>query len=330
MKIFDYIKDIFSKRPSNNILRPSATDFAYGIGIGCMPFGEVIFRNCVELLTNMVNDVTLVKGKSTDIYTFAQFKRFFELHGKEMLNRYFYDGYVVMQIPTEGDPMSGFRLMSRKEYNINGNADNYYVVPLHLKPEQVYVLKSEIYIETGMSDRQFLMPFIKYLDNILNASNTSTERLGSLIVASPKNLTSAPTSVVLTDKDKDKMEKEMMKDYGSLSRQKQIMLLPREMSFQSVSMSEMDKLTMDKVKIALLTIADRLQIPCDQIALVSADNSKALSNGSEITASDTLKYKTFERLLQNTVINMCTDLGMQVTYTIYNKNLDNRGTTVTN
>jgi hypothetical protein len=73
------------------------------------------------------------------------------------------------------------------------------------------------------------------------------------------------------------------------------------------------------MKIAVLAIADKIKIPANQISLIEANTSNALSNGGEIEQGDFQKYQAFERLLQSTFVELAKMLQIQITYAIKNK-----------
>ena len=112
------------------------------------------------------------------------------------------------------------------------------------------------------------------------------------------------------------MEKEMREDYGALSKQSNLMLLPREMSWQVINLAGLDLKMAEKVKTAILAIVDRIKIPANQVAIIDAQSSKQLANGSEIREGDKLKYKTFRRLFERTWVDMATYYGLKISYAI--------------
>jgi hypothetical protein len=59
--------------------------------------------------------------------------------------------------------------------------------------------------------------------------------------------------------------------------------------------------------------------------MIDANSSKALSNGGELMAGDILLYKSYERLLNATFIQMARDLKIRLDYTIYGKPVDTTG-----
>ena len=155
-----------------------------------------------------------------------------------------------------------------------------------------------------------------FLDDVLNGSATVSKRLGAVVVASPKNLTNAPTAIVLNEEQKKKIEKDMREDYGALSSQSNVMVLPREMSWQVINLAGLDLRMQEKVKIAILAIVDRIKIPANQVVIIDAQSNKSLANGGEIREGDKLKYKTFRRLFERTFADMARYYGLQIKYVI--------------
>lgn len=319
MTIIDKIRNIFT-RNENLIVKDPYQTSSWDWMTTHLEFGNVIFQNIMEILTDLVNDVELKRiNKNTDIYDFATFKTFFEQDGKDVLNRYFVHGYVVIALPNENN--KSYRILDKEvDYHIlTDDKGSWRVVPINLRDDEIYVLKSSLFLNTGMSHKMFVYPYLKYINSLFNASDTITNRLGSVIVCSPKNLTSAPTSIVLTEEDKKEIEEDLSKNYGALRNQKQIMILPREMNFENLSLTGIDDKLEDKLKLAVEVICDCLKVPANQVAVIDANSSKALSNGSEMIAGDIRKYQSFERLLNETFIKMADDLRIFITYEIYNK-----------
>ena len=108
----------------------------------------------------------------------------------------------------------------------------------------------------------------------------------------------------------------MREDYGALSKQSNLMLLPREMSWQVINLAGLDLKMAEKVKTAILAIVDRIKIPANQVAIIDAQSSKQLANGGEIREGDKLKYKTFRRLFERTWVDMATYYGLKISYAI--------------
>jgi hypothetical protein len=177
-------------------------------------------------------------------------------------------------------------------------------------------MKSSTFLTYGKSDLSMCKGFLDYLNDVLNGSATVSKRLGAVVVASPKNLTSSPTAVVLSEEQKKKMEKDMRDDYGALSDQSNIMLLPREMNWQVINLAGLELRLQEKVKTAILAIVDRVKIPANQVAIIDAQTNKQMANGSEIREGDKLKYKTFRRLFERTFVDMARSYELRISYAI--------------
>ena len=307
--MFETIKNIFSRRAVIHDLR----DTSYvGYQLRSDLYGNVIFRNIYGLLTNLINDVTFTSADNK-IEMFTRFNIFVQTYGQQVLNALYENGFVVI-----GFDGVIFRPLRATEYHINKNSDGIEFIS-KLPNVKIYPLLSDIFEEKQISYAQHLRAYIKFIDNVLNSSATLTERLGTLIIGSPKNLTNAPTETILPKSEKEQLEKDLASDYGSLRGQKQIMLLPREMAWQTINLSGFDNHTNDKLRTAVTIIADCLQVPSNQISLIDTFNTNAFANGSELREGDFLKYATFERLLNSTFVKLATNIGIKVNYTIYNK-----------
>jgi len=276
------------------------------------PFSQIIFQNIVELLTDLVQDTTL-KLKSGNSMQFAEFVQLFNDDGQIILNRLFNKGFAVISFND-----AGFKLLDDDQFTTDGNS---YVLPTakKYKGSRIYVLKSDTYRETGMSDRQKLSGFLNYLENILNASNTTTARLGAMVMACPITAGAVNTPATITDLEQYKKEVGIGEDYGALKNQRQIMIWPKQMGFTTINLAGLDAKTIDKAKFAITIICDKIKVPSNQIGAIDSTNTNSLSNGGEMREGDIMKYKSFERLLNKTFIKMAKDLELIIDYDIYNK-----------
>lgn len=278
-------------------------------------FAEVIWYNICDILTDLIEDVKLKNEAATDasLQKYIAFKVFVYTHGKQVLQRLFDEGYVVIGYNLK---TAVFWQMQESEYEKISVDDTTIARPK--KPEEVrsYVMKSSTYVTYAKSDRDICKGFLDFLDDVLNASATVSKRLGAVVVASPKNLTNAPTATVLSKEQKQELEKQMREDYGALSNQSNLMLLPREMSWQVINLAGLELRMQEKVKTAILAIVDRIKIPANQVAIIDAQGSKQLANGSEIREGDKLKYKTFRRLFERTFVDMAREYGIRISYQI--------------
>ena len=79
MPLFSSLRDRL--RGKTSFLRP-AYWFSGWEGISCLPFGELVFHNTVELLTDLNNDVDFSLVGDRGRMTFAEFVRFFKVEGE--------------------------------------------------------------------------------------------------------------------------------------------------------------------------------------------------------------------------------------------------------
>ena len=278
-------------------------------------FAEVIWYNICDILTDLIEDVKLQNDATTDasLPKYVAFKVFVYTHGKQVLQRLFDEGYVVLGYNKK---VNVFWQMREHEYTKITEDDTVIVKPKNEEDVRAYVMKSSTYVTYAKSDRAICNGFLNFLDDVLNASATVSKRLGAVVVASPKNLNSAPTATVLTDEQKKKIEEDMRRDYGALSSQSNVMILPREMSWQVINLAGLELRMQEKVKTAILAIVDRIKIPANQVAIIDAQSNKQLANGSEIREGDKLKYKTFRRLFERTFVDMAREYGIRISYQI--------------
>lgn len=278
-------------------------------------FAEVIWYNICDILTDLIEDVKIQNDAATDtnLQKYVAFKVFVYTHGKQVLQRLFDEGYVVIGYNKK---VNVFWQMREREYSKITEDDTMIVKPKNEEDVRAYVMKSSTYVTYAKSDRAMCKGFLNFLDDVLNASATVSKRLGAVVVASPKNLNSAPTATVLTEEQKKKIEEDMRRDYGALSSQSNVMILPREMSWQVINLAGLELRMQEKVKTAILAIVDRIKIPANQVAIIDAQGSKQLANGSEIREGDKLKYKTFRRLFERTFVDMAREYGIRISYQI--------------
>lgn len=281
-------------------------------------FGETIFLNIVEILTDIYSEVTWQTRNGIETELFRAWRQFVNANGQRILVQ-LYDrkGYAVIAWKKRAGGFV-FWQMQKDEY-IERVLEDEVIIEPYDDDCQYYILKSPTYEATGKSDKTLCTPYIKYLDNVLNGSNTISERLGTFIVASPETPSNAPTAVSLSARDKDALEKQLESEYGALSQQKQIMLLPNSMKFTTINLAGLDNHIEEKARLAILAICDRIKVPANQVAIIDAESSKSLSNGTELREGDMAKYRTFRRLLNATFYDMATEIGLQVDYTIENE-----------
>ena len=314
MKITDYISQWFKRDKKNVLEQPIYGGFYGGIQTTRHPFARLLFANICDILASLAHDVEFVNNGSTDTMRFVYFKQFYERNARKVFHLLWQNGFAV--IGTDGER---FSLLNANEYTTTTDPDG----GVHFNPYdnaiKIYVMESDTYAVYGMSDEQLCKPALKYADAVMNASNTICERLGAFIVATPKSAAGAASSGFLSETEKEKIEKEVREKYGAKSDQSQILILPNEMDFKTMSLASIDVKTTEKLNAAVCMICDRIGVPANQVALIDTHSSKALANGSELREGDFNKYQSFERLLESTFLRMADAYGLKVDYTIYNK-----------
>lgn len=312
MKIIDRIKLAFGR--GELFLRKSIS-YCFDYFGERRRYSDLIWFNICELVTDLINDVELIYLGVGNEDKVADFKLFVKRKGKTILHRIYDLGFVVVAYNKEHNY---FSLLDSDDYYIITEAGRV-MVRVKNSELEAHIIRSTTYEVLGMSDKELCKSWLDFLDDVTNGSATTSQRLGTLLVATPKTSNQSPVTAVLNKSDKDELEKEMQRDYGMLRSQKQMMILPRDMNFQTIDLASADKGFSTKVRACILAIADRLKIPANQIAMIDAMSSKAFANGSEMLAGDFAKYQTFERLFQQVFLNMANVYDLRFDYTIYNK-----------
>lgn len=276
-------------------------------------YSDAIYYSLVKLLTDLNRDVVWrFDGTSANVE--SAFVRFYNTYGV-MIGHMLYSGSGVVVIKHtmvgEGSTAAHEFSIAKTDDYTKTEEDGWTVYKSAKVGVDIYAMYSPSKKATGKGDKVIAAPMLELLDNTLNASNTISSRLGALVVCSPKNLTNAAIPFALDEEEKKAIEEQMQKEYGALNQQKQVMILPREMSWQVISLAQLDLKTMDKVKMAVCALADQIGVPANQSALIDANSSKALSNGSELVAGDFAKYQSFERLLDCTWVQLARDCNLR-------------------
>lgn len=286
-------------------------------------FAKVIFDNIIDILVDICNDVEYVNLHNIRASLFVDFKRFFDVFGKVVMNHIFYNGFEVIGYSKTmyEDGLCRLRILTIDEYTRYQGSDGIMRAVPNEPGMEAFVMKSPTFMVHGQSDYQLLMPWLIYLDNCMNASNTSASRLGNLLIMTPKG--GEAGAGVLIRKDREEAEKYIQENYGPLSKQKQVMVLGQAMDTQIVNLSAMDTQVTNKIRTAILAICDRIKVPANQVSIIDASTSKAFANGTELKQGDIAKYQSFERLLYQTFGILAEAMGLNVDYVLHNKPIVN-------
>lgn len=329
--ILDNIRNLFKNKDNHTLRIVSGGGYVHPFDISEHKFGETAFLNIAEILTDIFAEVEFTQvGVTTTTAKFNAWREWAYRNGQRILLQMYRDkGYAVIgydsNIDTDGKVFYRFYELREKDYTKRTLQDGREVIECKDATQHFYVIKTPTFEAVGKSDYELCKPYISLLDNILNGICTSAERLGAYVVASPA---SDNFGGVLTRTEKEEIEKDLAKEYGMLSHQKQIMMLGRPMNMNVVSLASLDVKMNEKVRTAILAIADRLKVPCNQIAMIDGGSSKAFANGTEYREGDLAKYRQFRRVLNATFYDMARELGMQVDYTIENEPLTQQNQTI--
>lgn len=311
-KIRNSILNLIGEISPNRVKRQA---HSINFQIGNFKFAEVIFENITEILIDLQSDTSLIFKGGNDI-SFDIINSFFKKEGKKFLYYTYRYGRVFLTFEdntlTIADPIDIYK-ESKGDYDYFFSKKN--------KAKRVIVFDSEHYQMYGKSHFDKLFPFFDLLNNILNASNTITKRLGIAVFATPVTPGSSSFTGNLTAEQKKKIEQELENTYGALESQNILHILTEDLKFNQINLAGQNINLTERSKIAILTIADKIKVPANQISLIDASASKAFANGSEILAGDFQKYQSFERLLVSTFYPLAEILGCTISYDIYNKPL---------
>jgi len=308
------IRNYFLSLKPLNYIPVRKAQRSYDIDIGSLDFATIVFENACDLLVDLVSDTSLIL-KSGNPAAFKAFSDFFYRDGKRTLVDIFANGYVVI-----GYLNGRFEILSTDDYF--KKTDGKKLEFVHRNPHwqgEIIVFEGEHHRIYGMSHYEKLKPFLEMLNNVLNASNTITKKLGVTIFATPRTVSGMNTVQKLLPSEIEKLEKSVEKNYGALDTQKIIHFLSDDLKFEIINLAGQNLGLNEKMRVATLAIADKIKIPANQIGLIDANTSKAFANGSEIKEGDFQKYQSFERLLVSTFVELAKMLQIDITYEIYNK-----------
>lgn len=327
-KITEYITSFFARRKFFHTLVQKGF-YAFDWKVSRYKYGETIFKNIIELVTDLYSEVSWFTKDGVETEKFRAWRSFLNKNGQRLLSQLYVYGYAVIAWRMDAEGTWVFWQLRAKDYEVITREDDVYI-EVKNKTVQYYVLRSPSFEAWGKSDQDLCEPAIRSLDSALNASNTVCERMGVLVAASPKDPSNAPAASILTPDEKQALEDEMQKNYGALRHQNTVMLLPRPMDFQIINLVGLDQHLKERVNIAILEIVDRIKVPANQVAIIDANSSKSLANGTELREGDLSKYRTFRRLLNATLYDFGIEIGLNVDYSIENEPRTIQGQTIEN
>lgn len=255
-RFYDFDIPFFRRRKQQgNFLSYKRNDFA--ICMSKYKFADAILSQIQGKIFEALSSAVFYNERpATNINLFASFDYIVKNQMPLFVSQLFINGVVGFDIEKEGDAITGIRMLSFGEMmQTNGK--------WLIKGEDKYahVIYSTNYLVQGKSDYQIIKDLLQHADDVMNAANTTTKRLGAVVFATPPNILNAPGNI--TEKQRGTFEKEMQNDYGMLSEQKQIAILSRPLDFTTISLSSQALQLEPKLQTAFKLICGFLKVPYD-------------------------------------------------------------------
>lgn len=205
MNIINTISDFFGSLKRDKVRRYPLHwgGGTSAFGISNNRYSDAVVASILDLISNSLK-ATNWSMQTQSSRDFACFVDFFERDYDKVVGRLFYDGYV----------------------NVDRHADGFFYIS-DTDTDPFYTFVSPDFRRYGKSTYQLLHPFLNYLDDILNAANTSIKRLGVMAFLMPKTDTYGNG---MTEEEIDEEEKRIQSDYGILDTQKIVKLTARDYS----------------------------------------------------------------------------------------------------
>lgn len=246
MNIINNLRDWFNGRRRHAVHR-----FPLGWGGGSFlrisenKYAQIVVASLLDMVSNSLKG-TVWTQQGTGSRDFACFSDFFVRHYDEVINCLFFDG----RCPVVRDDMGFFSIDRKAE-------------------SPAYVFLSTDYKRYGKSTAQMLHPLLDYLDDILNASQTSIRRLGVMAFLMPKTDTYGNG---LTAEELDDEERRLQSDYGVLSDQKVVKLMSRDYSLGTLSIGGASLQLDSRLQVVVKMIAGKMGIPYELVAAAIVGN----------------------------------------------------------
>lgn len=209
-----------------------------GLTISQHRFADVITATLLDMVCDNLAAVSW-SLQTGDSRTFVQFVDFFREHSDDVIQRLYSDGYAAVDRGEDGF----FRLRDNVS-TAEGTAD--------------YVFYSADFKRYENSTAEILKPFLNYLDNIINAANTSIKRLGVMAFLMPHADTYGNG---LTAEELDAEEKKLQTDYGILDDQKIIKITSHDYSLGVLNIGGASLQLDSRLQHVIKIICGKLRIP---------------------------------------------------------------------
>lgn len=201
---------------------------------------DCIFASIVDKIAQPMRGVVWVKTAG-DAETFAALDYLFKSSGDVLVVRLISDGELFFR------------------YNGHGVIDC-------VEDESRlgdYVLRTSDYRCFGKSTKEILRTTLDYLDDIINAEQTSVKRLGRLVLLSPKM---DEYGNKMTDEELKEEERKLETDYGLLAEQSVVKLLNHSYDVNDIDIAGKSLSLEQKQRTAVRIVCDKLGVPYELVA----------------------------------------------------------------
>lgn len=293
----------------------------------CKSYKDVIFFQFVKMIGVLFNDVELTYIGNTDREDFDKFVAWFNRYAFITWNFICMNGcaVVVQEYTKEGD-FVGFKTLKLDEFDWEGNK----VRTKSSGWQKPFVMTSDVFDCVGTSDFSFVGSYLALAEKYLNNSDLAIDGNGHIIFVSPESENNH-TSTVLDEKQREEWEKDFKKSYANF---RDDWVNPyfsnRPLTTTDIDLTNFDTANFDKLIKVMLVICGHFDLPANQVPILETSASKGLTTGNELRIGDSLKYKTFERILQWFVVDCANFYNIPMTYTINNDPNNNTSNTERN
>lgn len=279
--IGDLFRQLFSARPSN--LRHRRLTFSgEAVSLTCHEYASTIYTSMIDLILTGIRNTewSLKQGRASD---WGAFDLFLRRHGDEVIGGIIHDGCVYVCRDDDG------------LWRIAHDGD---------KPDYTfYSIDERLW---GASTYSIIRPSLDYLNNIVNAANTSIRRLGVMAVFTPKQ---NEYGNKLTPEELDLEEQKLQSDYGVLDAQKLVKFFSHSYDLHVVNLAGENLQLSDRFTQAVKMLCGKLKIPFELVpcAVLGNTNQTGVYQGEAVKRL----YQTIAEY-QKYLIDFCRAYGLEV------------------
>ena len=276
--IADLFRDLWTHRPSR-LRRRRMTITAAAVDITANEHAAAIYSGIVDLILSAIKRTrwVLVSGPADE---WGAVSYFFEHNADTVTGQLINDGCVTLV-------KDGF------SWQISEGAGD-------------YIMQSSDWRLRNVSTYTLLRPALDYLNNIVNAADTSIRRLGVMSVFSPKSDEYGNT---LSPSELIEEERRFADDYGVLSSQRLVKFLSHGYDIQTINVAGADLQLTDRFTQAVKIICGKLKVPFELVpcAVLGNTNQTGVYQGEAVKRL----YQTVAEW-QQYFIDFATSRGLEV------------------